>query len=79
MLRWNLRLAEYDFTVEYRPEKKIPHVDSLSTYICAVSNQGTIEQERVREEQEKDSFCRTLYTGGQSFRAGFFKDLNGVV
>jgi hypothetical protein len=48
LLRWSLRLAEYNFTVQYRPGTKIPHVDSLSSYICEVSGKETLPKERVK-------------------------------
>jgi hypothetical protein len=79
LLRWSLRLAEYDFTVQYRPGTKIPHVDSLSRYICAVSSNETLSKERVKQAQASGVFCRTLSPGRQNSRSEYFTDLEGVM
>jgi hypothetical protein len=54
LLRWILRLSEYDFTVQYRPGTKIPHVDTLSRHICKVTGNQTQSMERVKEEQASE-------------------------
>jgi hypothetical protein len=78
LLRWSLSLAEYDFTVQYRPGTKIPNVDSLSRYIRAVSGKETLPKERVKQAQTSDAFCRTLRPGSQNSSSEFVTDLEGV-
>jgi hypothetical protein len=78
LLRWSLRLAEYDFTVQYRPGTKIPHIDSLSRYICAVSGNETLPKEREKQAQASDAFRRTMRPGSQNCRSEYFKYLEEV-
>ena len=51
LLRWSLRVAEYDFSVQYRPGAKIPHVDSLSRHICALASNPEVSKDKVGREQ----------------------------
>jgi hypothetical protein len=60
LLRWSLRLAEYDFTVQHRPGAKIQHVDALSRHVRAVATEPTVSKDKVRKEQATDSFCQKL-------------------
>ena len=64
LLRWSLRLAEYDFTVQYRPGVKIPHVDTLSRHICALASNPGVSKDRVGREQAKDAFCQSVIPEG---------------
>jgi hypothetical protein len=55
LLRWILRLAEYDFTVKYSHGAKIPHIDSLSRNVCAMTAEPEVSKSRMRLEQEKEA------------------------
>ena len=36
LMRWSLKLAGFNFSVEHRPGKKIPHADALSRHVGTV-------------------------------------------
>jgi hypothetical protein len=38
LMRWTLRLAEYEFEVQHRPGTKIRHMDALSRHVQAVTS-----------------------------------------
>jgi hypothetical protein len=63
LLRWSLRLAEYDFTVQYRNGAKTPHVDSLSRHICALASNPGVSKDKFGREQAKDAFCQAVKIG----------------
>jgi hypothetical protein len=56
LMRWSLRLAEFDFDVEYRAASKIKHVDALSRHVQTVTIDQTLSKELVRDEQKTDNF-----------------------
>ena len=37
LMRWSLRLAEFDFDIEHRPGANIRHVDALSRHVQAIT------------------------------------------
>jgi hypothetical protein len=57
LLRWSIKLSEFDFVVEHRPGSKIPHVDALSRHVGAVTHDGCPNKTSVLQEQAKDAFC----------------------
>ena len=59
LMRWNLRLSEFDFIVEHRPGIKIKHVDALSRHVAAIMQDGLPSKEEILAEQRKDPFCNT--------------------
>jgi len=63
LMRWSLKLSEFDFTVEHRPGTKIAHVDALSRHVGAVMSGGNLSQESVLREQAKDKFCAKIKPG----------------
>jgi len=63
LMRWSLRLAEFDFDVENRPGAKIRHVDALSRHVQAITTEQIISKDLVRAEQKRDNFCSTLQVG----------------
>jgi hypothetical protein len=63
LLRWSLRLVEYDFTLQYRPGAKIPHVNSLSRHICALTSNPGVSKDKVGREQAKDAFYQAVKIG----------------
>ena len=79
LMRWSLRLAEFDFIVQHKPGTKIGHVDALSRHVGAVMEDGPPSRERFLEEQGKDSYCSTLRPGNYTSKADYFFDDDGVV
>jgi hypothetical protein len=79
LLRWSLRLAEFDFEVEHRPGTKIRHVDALSRHVQTVTTDHTLSKEVVKAEQKADMFCSTLRVGKAGGRTEFFHDEDGVI
>jgi hypothetical protein len=69
LLRWSLRLAKNDFTVQYCPDTKIPRVNTLSRNICTVISNETLSKERVKQAQASDAFRRTLNPGHHNSRS----------
>jgi hypothetical protein len=72
-------LADYDFTVQFRPGAKIPHVDSLSRHICALASNPGLSKDKVGREQAKDAFCQTVKVGVSRGKSEFFKDEDRVI
>jgi len=56
LTRWDLKLAELDFTIEHRPGKKIPHVDALSRHVGTVLRDGSLSPENFLQEKGKDKY-----------------------
>jgi hypothetical protein len=79
LLRWSLRLADYDVEIQYRPGSKIPHVDSLSRHICALASNPGVSKDKVGREQAKDAFCQAVKIGDSKGTSEFFKDEDGVI
>ena len=78
-MRWSMKLAELDFTVQHRAGKKIPHVDALSRHVGSVLNDNKVNHEVVREEQAKDNFCQSLSVGSYQSKQEFFCDKEGLI
>ena len=49
LLRWSLRLSEFDFTIEHRPGTQIRHADALSRAVQTVSRDMEIPRDVVKE------------------------------
>jgi len=64
LLRWSLRLAEFDFTVEHRPGTQTSLVDSLSRAIKRVKCSQKLPRDEVMTAQVRDKFCQKLDVGG---------------
>ena len=79
LLRWSLRLTEFDFTVEHRPGTQIRHVDSLSRAIQSVTKGQDLTRDEVKHAQERDKFCQSLETGKAESRSEYFIDEDGVI
>jgi len=54
-----LKLAQFEFNIEYRPGKYIQHEDALSRLIAAVSRDPQ-NQKNIQRQQVKDSFCHEI-------------------
>ena len=72
-------MAEYDFTVQYRPGAKIPHADTFSRHICALASNPEVSKDKVGREQAKDAFCQSVKIGDSREKPEFFKDEDGVI
>jgi hypothetical protein len=57
LTRWSVKLAEYDFVVEHRPNSRTHHADALSRHISVVEGKLTLSREIIQEEQIKDAKC----------------------
>ena len=78
LMRWSLRLAEFDFDVEHRPGAKIRHLDALSRHVQDITTEQSLSKNLVRAEQKRDNFCSTLQVGKQKGRSEYFYD-EGVI
>jgi len=79
IMRWSLRLAEFDFDIEHRPGTKIRHVDNLSRHVQAITNEKFHSKDLVRVEQKRDKFCSTLQAWKPKGRSEYFYDEEGVI
>ena len=79
LLRWSLRLTEFDFTVEHRPGTQIRHVESLSRVIQSVTSGQDLTRDEVKRAQECDKFCQSPETGKAEGRSEYFTDEDGVI
>ena len=53
LMRWSLRLSEFDFVAEHKAGSKIGHVDALSRHVTAVMDEGILNKERILREKGK--------------------------
>jgi len=58
LMRWSLRLSEFDFEIEHVPGTKIKHVDALSKHVGLVEGTQLMSKELMLMEQKKDLFCK---------------------
>ena len=72
LMRWSLRLSEFDFVVEHKAGSKIGHVDALSRHVSAVMEEGILNKGRILREQKEDAFCNKQNPGIYSGRSDFF-------
>jgi len=79
LMRWSLRLGEYQFEVQHRPASKLRHVDALSRHVQAVSTVHQLTNDLIRVEQRKDKFCSTLKVEKPGGRTEYFHDDEGVI
>jgi hypothetical protein len=63
LLRWGLRLTEFDFSIEHRPGTQIRYVDAVSRHVQAVHTSKIIPKVRVKAEQASDKFCNSIEVG----------------
>ena len=57
LTRWAVKLSEYDFIVEHRPNSKMRHADALSRCIQIVTGDYSLTKEKIKEAQENDLLC----------------------
>jgi hypothetical protein len=78
LMRWSLRLTEFDFVVEHPARKKIPRVDALSRHIGLVQNNPTLHRQDIEKEQDLDPFFIKQKSRGSSKKSKYFLDSTGV-
>jgi hypothetical protein len=79
LMRWSLRLAEFDFDIEHMPGTKMGRVDALSQHIAAVSEKVPLTEERFLQEQKQDEFCKDQRGKSHTRKTEFCLDEDGVL
>jgi hypothetical protein len=74
LLRWSLRLTEFEIDLQHRPGTQIRHVDALSRHVQAVHTSKTIPKERVKAEQASDQFCNSIEVRKFLGKSDYFYD-----
>jgi hypothetical protein len=77
LLRWSLRLSEFDFSIEQRSGTQIRHVDALRRHVQAVHTSKIILKDRVKVEQASEKFCNSIEVGKFMGKSEYFYD--GVI
>jgi hypothetical protein len=72
LMRWSLRLSEFDFVIEHKAGTKIRHVDALSRHVGVVIEDGLPSKEGILTEQGKDFFCNIHRTKTRSNESEYF-------
>jgi hypothetical protein len=79
LLRWSLKLAEFDFSIEHRPGTQIQHVDALSRSVQAVTDDQTLTRGDFKAGQGTDKFCLSLEEGRPEGETEYFIDQDGII
>jgi hypothetical protein len=79
LMRWSLRLSEFQFDIEHVPRSKIKHVDALSRHVGLVEKPQIMSKELVIREQKKDSFCEEHVQNCQTVNSEYFLDMDGAL
>jgi len=79
LMRWSLRLSEFDFVIEHKAGTKIRHVDALSRHVGAVLEDGLPSKEKILAEQRKDPFCNAQKPKIRPNNGEYFLDEDGVM
>jgi len=79
LMRWILRLYEFDFVIEHKAGTKICHVDAFSRHVGAIMENSLPDKERFLGEQKKESFCSSRKSGKPSSKSEYFLDEDGVL
>jgi hypothetical protein len=66
LTRWAIKLSEYDYVVEHRPNTRMRHADAHSRSINSIEKSLVLSKEVIREEQERDDLCNE-YKGYDNF------------
>jgi len=77
LMRWSLRLSEFDFEIERVPGSKIKHVDELSSHVGLVEDTELMSKELMLREQKKDSFCREQIHNRLTTNGEYYLDMHG--
>jgi hypothetical protein len=79
LMRWSVRLSEFDFVVEHRAGSKIGHADALSRHVGTILDDEILGKDKILAEQRKDYFCKNQRPGKYSSRSEYFLDEDGVM
>jgi len=79
LMRWSLRLSEFDFEIEHVPGSKIKHVDALSRHVGLVEETQLMSKELTIREQKKDPFCKEQAQNRPTANSEYFLDMDGVL
>ena len=79
LMRWSLRLSEFDFEIEHVPGTKIKHVDALSRHVGLVEDTKLMSKELMLREQKKDLFCKQQIQNRLTTNGEYFLDMDGVL
>ena len=79
LMRWALRLSEFDFIIEHKPGTRIRHADALSRHVGVVLEDGLPSKEKILAEQSKDNFCNAQKAKIRSSKSEYFFDDDGVM
>jgi hypothetical protein len=79
LLRWSLRLSEFDFQIEHCPGTQIRDVDALSRHVQAVNTSQIIPMGSVKAEQASDKLCNSIKVGNFLGRSEYFYNEEGVI
>ena len=55
---WAMKLSEYDFVVQLRPNTRMRHADALSRCINVVDQNITLARHTIKVEQGKNTLCQ---------------------
>jgi hypothetical protein len=77
LMRWSLRLPEFDFEIEHHPGTQIRHVDALSRHVQAINTIQIIPKKRMKVEQGTDRFCNSSEVRKCMGKSEYFYD--GVI
>ena len=79
MLRWSLRLSEFDFTVQHSPGTQTRHAHALRKAVQRIAHDRDISREEVKREQAGDKFCQSLEVGPAKGKSENFAVEDGVI
>ena len=79
LLRWSLKLSEFQSAVEHRPGSKIGHVDALSRHVGVVKQNTSLDREGVIRKQAGDAFCSQQNQDTYRSKSDFFFDDDGLL
>jgi hypothetical protein len=79
LMRWSLRLSEFDFVVEHRAGSKIGHADALSRHVGTILDDEILSKDKTLAEQRNDPYCKNQRPGKYSSRSEYFLDEDGVM
>jgi len=79
LMRWSLRLSEFDIEIEHVPGSKIKHVDALSRHVGLVEDTQLMSKQLMLNEQKKDSFSQEQIQNRPATNGEYFLDMDGVL
>ena len=79
LMRWSVRLSEFDFEIEHVPGSNIKHVDAISRHVGLVEETQLMSKELMNREQKKDQFCIEQAQNRPTANSEYFLDMDGVL